>query len=56
MVLDEPRDGDETVNSQGIEFVYKMHERDLFEQTFIDYRDSWYGIGFVVCSPRSEPC
>ncbi len=56
MVLDEPREEDEIVHLQGIEFVYNKHEKDLFNQTFIDYRDSWYGEGFVVSSPASEPC
>ena len=56
MVLDEPRDEDEIVYSQGFEFVYDKNEKELLDQTFIDYRDSWYGEGFVVCSPKSEPC
>jgi Fe-S cluster assembly iron-binding protein IscA len=55
MVLDEPRAEDETVNLQGIDFVYNRQESELFNQTFIDYRDSWYGEGFVLCSPLSEP-
>ncbi len=56
MVLDEPREEDEIVHLQGIEFVYNKHEKDLFNQTLIDYNDSWYGERFVVCSPTSEPC
>jgi Fe-S cluster assembly iron-binding protein IscA len=56
MVLDEPRKDDEVVNFKGIHFVYQRHEKDLFNQTFIDYKDSWYGEGFVICSPASEPC
>lgn len=56
MVLDEPREEDEIVYVQGIEFVYNKHEKDLFNQTIIDYKDSWYGEGFAVCSPASEPC
>ena len=56
MVLDEPREEDETVHLQGIDFVYHKHEKELFDQTVIDYKDSWYGLGFVVYSPASEPC
>ena len=56
MVLDEHRDGDEIVSLEGIEFVYDKDEKGLFNQTAIDYRDSWYGVGFVLCSPTSEPC
>ncbi len=56
MVLDEPREDDEIVNSEGFEFVYNKDEKDLFNQTLIDYKDSWYGEGFTVCSPASEPC
>lgn len=56
MVLDEPREEDETVHLQGIDFVYDKHEKELFDQTVIDYKDSWYGEGFVVYSPASEPC
>ena len=56
MVLDEPREGDEKVHLQGIDFVYDAREKALLNQTVIDYRDSWYGEGFVVCSPASEPC
>lgn len=57
MVLDGPRNAnDEIVRFQGIDFVYDRREKELFDQTFIDYRDSWYGVGFVLCSPTSEPC
>jgi Fe-S cluster assembly iron-binding protein IscA len=56
MVLDEPREEDEIVHLQGFEFVYNKDEEDLFNQTLIDYKDSWYGEGFTVCSPTSEPC
>ncbi len=56
MVLDEPRDGDERVHVEGLEFVYNNREKELFDQTVIDYKDSWYGEGFTVCSPKSEPC
>jgi Fe-S cluster assembly iron-binding protein IscA len=56
MVLDEPREEDEIVHLQGIEFVYNKRDKDLLNQTFIDYKDSWYGEGFMVCSPASEPC
>lgn len=56
MVLDEPREEDETVHLQGIAFVYDRAEEALFDRTVIDYKDSWYGEGFVLCSPQSEPC
>jgi Fe-S cluster assembly iron-binding protein IscA len=56
MVLDEPREEDEIVHLQGFEFVYNKDEEDLFNQTSIDYKDSWYGEGFTVCSPNPEPC
>ena len=56
MVLDEPREGDEVVHLEGIEFVYDKNEKDLLDQTVIDFKDSWYGEGFTVCSPASEPC
>ena len=56
MVLDEPGEEDEIVHVEGIEFYYNKDEKDLLNQTFIDYRDSWYGEGFTVCSPASEPC
>jgi Fe-S cluster assembly iron-binding protein IscA len=56
MVLDEPKDEDEIVHLEGIKFAYDKEEKDLFHQTLIDYKDSWYGEGFTVCSPLSEPC
>ena len=56
MVLDEPRQEDEVVRVEGFEFVYHKDEKDLFDHTLIDYKDSWYGEGFTVCSPTSEPC
>jgi Fe-S cluster assembly iron-binding protein IscA len=56
MVLDEPRQDDEIVHLEGFEFAYDPHEKDLLNQTLIDYKDSWYGEGFTVCSPGSEPC
>jgi len=56
MVLDEPREEDEIVHLEGIEFVYDKREEDLLNQTTIDYKESWYGEGFTVCSPTSEPC
>lgn len=56
MVLDEPREEDEIVHAEGFEFVYDEQEKDLLNQAVIDYKDSWYGEGFTVCSPVSEPC
>jgi Fe-S cluster assembly iron-binding protein IscA len=56
MVLDVPGEEDEIAHVQGIEFVYNKYDKDLLNQTLIDYKDSWYGEGFVVCSPASEPC
>ena len=56
MVLDEQRDNDETVRVEGINFVYNRKDRDFVNQTVIDYKDSWFGEGFTVCSPASEPC
>ena len=56
MVLDVPREEDEIVHLQGFEFVYNKQEKNLLNKTVIDYKDSWYGEGFTVCSPASEPC
>lgn len=56
MVLDEPGKEDEIVHFQGIDFIYSINEKKLFNQTTIDYKDSWYGEGFVLYSPTSEPC
>jgi len=55
MVLDEPREEDESVHLQGIDFIYDINDKKLLNQTVIDFRDSWYGEGFVVWSPASEP-
>lgn len=55
MVLDESRQGDETVHVEGIDFVYEKNKIDLFDKTHIDFTDSWYGEGFVLSSPTSEP-
>lgn len=56
MVLDEPRDGDGIVHTGGFEFVYSTRDQALLNETLIDFKDSWYGEGFTVCSPTSEPC
>jgi len=56
MALDEPGEEDETVQSNGIDFVYNKNGKDLFNHTFIDYKETWYGEAFVICSPASEPC
>ena len=56
MVLDEPRDGDGIVHTEGFQFIYNTKDQALFNETLIDYKDSWYGEGFTVCSPASEPC
>jgi Fe-S cluster assembly iron-binding protein IscA len=56
MVLDEPREGDETVHLKGIDFVFDQRYKDLLNKTVIDYKDSWMGERFVVQSPGSEPC
>lgn len=56
MVLDEHREGDETVHLKGINFVYDRRNEDLLNQTVIDFKDSWVGQRFEVCSPASEPC
>lgn len=56
MVLDEPKEEDEIMDLEGFAFVYDKNDKDLLNQTTIDYKDSWYGEGFTVCSPASEPC
>lgn len=56
MVLDEPREGDESVRVHGIDFVYDKQDEDILNQTVVDYKDFWFGEGFSVCSPTSEPC
>lgn len=56
MVLDEPQENDEIVRVGSFEFHYDKSEEDLLNQTLIDYKDSWYGEGFTVSSPKSEPC
>jgi Fe-S cluster assembly iron-binding protein IscA len=56
MVLEEPREEDEIVHLEGIAFAYNKRKEELLNKTFIDYKDSWYGEGFVVYSPASEPC
>jgi Fe-S cluster assembly iron-binding protein IscA len=56
LVLEEPKEGDEIVHLEGFSFSYDKQEEALLNQTLIDYKDSWYGEGFTVCSPKSEPC
>jgi Fe-S cluster assembly iron-binding protein IscA len=56
MVLDEPGKEDEVVLLEGISFVYHRNDEGLLNHSYIDYKDSWYGEGFVICSPASEPC
>jgi Fe-S cluster assembly iron-binding protein IscA len=56
LVLDEPKEQDEIVHLEGFTFAYDKQEEDLLNKTLIDYKDSWYGEGFTVCSPQSEPC
>ncbi len=56
MVLDEPMEGDETVHLKGIDFVYDRRDKDILNQTVIDFKDSWIGERFEICSPASEPC
>ncbi len=56
MVLDEPQENDKIVKVDGFEFAYCQDEEELFNQTVIDYKDFWFGEGFAVSSPNSEPC
>ncbi len=56
MVLEEPHQDDEIVHKEGFTFAYSKEDRDLLHQTVIDYKDFWFGEGFAVSSPASEPC
>mgnify|MGYP002346337612 CR=1 FL=1 len=56
MVLEEPRENDEIVQVEGIGFAYDKDDSSLLDQTTIDYKDFWFGEGFAVWSPASEPC
>jgi Fe-S cluster assembly iron-binding protein IscA len=56
LALDEPKEDDEIVHVEGFSFAYSKSDRDLLNQTTIDYKDFWFGEGFAVCSPVSEPC
>ena len=56
MVLEEPQNDDEIVRVDGIAFAYDKNDRELLDRTTIDYKEFWFGEGFAVWSPASEPC
>lgn len=56
LALDELKDSDEKINSNGVDIIYDRGEQDYIEHSVIDYEDSFIGRGFVVKSALPGMC
>ncbi len=56
IALDGLNDGDEQINSNGIDIIFDKKDRDYFHLTTIDYENSFFGKGFVVKSANTAAC
>jgi Fe-S cluster assembly iron-binding protein IscA len=56
IALDEPNEGDEQLNSNGIDIIFDKRDKDYFHHTTIDYEKSFFGKGFVVRSASASAC
>ncbi len=48
MVLDEPQENESAKNVNGIDVLVSPEVEGYADGSVIDYRNSWYGKGFVV--------
>ena len=55
MALEEAKDGDEKVATEGFNFVVEEDLKEIYEQFTIDYSDSWLRKGFVVYPTGQNP-
>ena len=56
LALDELKEMDETVLTNGIEIIFDRNEKDYLDNSVIDFEDSFMGSGFVVRSGLSGAC
>lgn len=56
IALDELNDGDEQINTNGIDIIYDKKDKDYFHHTTIDFENSFFGKGFVVRSASASAC
>jgi Fe-S cluster assembly iron-binding protein IscA len=52
MALDEPKDEDMRVESEGFEFLIEESLSDIYNSFSIDYSNNWLRKGFVVMPDR----
>ena len=56
IALDELKDNDEKINSNGIEIIFDSNDQDYLDNSVIDFEDSFQGRGFVVKSALAGTC
>lgn len=52
LALDEPKEGDTKVSSEGFDFIVEEGLEDIYNAFTVDYSDSWLRKGFVVMPDR----
>jgi iron-sulfur cluster assembly protein len=55
MALDEPKDDDETVKSNGITYLVNKQLLDQVKPITIDFVESGWGSGFSISSSLKKP-
>lgn len=52
MALDEPKENDIELESEGFNFVIEDDLSDMYESFSVDYNDNWLRKGFVISPTR----
>ncbi len=55
MALEEAKDGDAVVSTQGFNFAVESDLKEIYGQFTVDYSDSWLRRGFVVYPEGGSP-
>lgn len=56
MALDEPKDDDQKITVEGVDFIYDKADEGYMPDSIIDFQDSFLGKGFVVRSTVPGAC
>lgn len=54
MALDEPKEDDIKIESEGFKFIVEDGLCDIYEKFFVDYNDNWLRKGFVISPERGN--
>lgn len=52
MALDESKDNDLKIESEGFEFLVEENLKELYNKFSVDYSDTWLRKGFIIAPDR----